>query len=98
MIHRRTLLAGISAAALVAVAMAQSWKVQYPELVYAVVPAENASGVIDRFTPFAAYLSKQLGTKVTLRVANDYAAVIEGQRSGNIHIANYGPASSPALD
>jgi phosphonate transport system substrate-binding protein len=30
---------------------------------------------------------------VTLRVANDYAAVIEGQRSGNIHIGYYGPAS-----
>jgi phosphonate transport system substrate-binding protein len=30
---------------------------------------------------------------VTLRVANDYAAVIEGQRAGNIHIGFYGPAS-----
>jgi len=58
-----------------------------------VVPAENASGVIDRWTPFAEYLSKQLGVKVTLRVANDYAAVIEGQRAGNIQIAYYGPAS-----
>ena len=27
-----------------------------------------------------------------LRVANDYAAVIEGQRAGNIHVAYYGPA------
>ena len=26
-------------------------------------------------------------------MANDYAAVIEGQRAGNIHIAYYGPAS-----
>ena len=34
-----------------------------------------------------------VGTKVTLRVANDYAAVIEGQRAGNIQIAYYGPAS-----
>ena len=31
--------------------------------------------------------------KVTLRIANDYAAVIEGQRAGNIQIACYGPAS-----
>ena len=30
---------------------------------------------------------------MTLRVANDYAAVIEGQRAGNIQIADYGPAS-----
>jgi phosphonate transport system substrate-binding protein len=95
MIDRRTLLAGIAAgtAASAVPARAQSWASAYPELVYAVVPAENASGVTDRYTPFTQYLSKELGTKVTLRVANDYAAVIEGQRSGNIHIGYYGPAS-----
>jgi len=96
MIERRTLLAGLAAGAtatLARPAAAQGWKSAYPELVLAVVPAENASGVNDRFTPFVAYLSKQLGTKVTLRVANDYAAVIEGQRAGNIHIGYYGPAS-----
>ena len=93
MIQRRTLLAGLAGAAVAPVALAQSWKSQYPELVYAVVPAENASGVVDRFTPFTEYLSRTLGTKVTLRVANDYAAVIEGQRAGNIHIGYYGPAS-----
>ena len=97
MIDRRTLLAGLSAgattAALCRTASAQSWRQAYPELVMAVVPAENASGVNDRWSPFAAYLSNQLGTKVTLRVANDYAAVIEGQRAGNIHLGYYGPAS-----
>ena len=30
---------------------------------------------------------------MTLRIANDYAAVIEGQRAGNIQIASYGSAS-----
>ncbi|MBV8825395.1 MAG: phosphonate ABC transporter substrate-binding protein [Bradyrhizobiaceae bacterium] len=74
-------------------AQAQSWKAQYPELVFAVVPAENASGVSDRYAAFAAYLSKELGVPVKVRVANDYAAVIEGQRAGSIHIAYYGPAS-----
>ncbi|HEX3350788.1 MAG TPA: phosphonate ABC transporter substrate-binding protein [Acetobacteraceae bacterium] len=96
MMKRRTVLAGLAAGAATATAkaaFAQSWKAKYPELVLAVVPAENASGVTDRFTPFAAYLTKQLGTKVTLRIANDYAAVIEGQRAGNIHIGYYGPAS-----
>ena len=44
-------------------------------------------------TPFVEYLSKELGVPVKLRVANDYAAVIEGQRAGNIQIAYYGPAS-----
>ena len=74
-------------------AAAQDWKAKYPELVMAIVPAENASGTADRFQPFVEYLSKELGVKVTLRVANDYAAVIEGQRNGTIHIAGYGPAS-----
>ncbi len=95
MMNRRTLLAGIAAGASTAAmpAFAQSWKAKYPELVYAVVPSENASGVTERMGPFVNYLSRELGTKVTLRIANDYAAVIEGQRSGNIHIGGYGPAS-----
>ena len=94
--NRRVLLAGLAAVAAVGTSRltsAQSWRGQYPELVYPVVPAENATGVTDRYTPFVDYLGRELGTKVTLRVANDYAAVIEGQRAGNIHIGYYGPAS-----
>ena len=72
---------------------ADGWRKLYPEIVFAVVPAENASGVSDRYAPFVDYLERQLGTKVTLRIANDYAALIEGQRAGNIHVAYYGPAS-----
>ena len=95
MITRRLFTAGtaLAAAGVSTRAFAQSWKDKYPELVLAIVPAENASGVTDRWAPFVAYLSKQLGTKVTLRVANDYAAVIEGQKAGNVHIGSYGPAS-----
>ena len=96
MITRRLALGAVLAAsslALAGTAHAQSWKSAYPELVFAVIPAENASGVTERYGPFMEYLAQQLGTKVTLRVANDYAAVIEGQRNGSIHIAGYGPAS-----
>ncbi len=85
--------ATLAVSAVAGSAQAQSWKSAYPELVMAVVPAENASGVTERYAPFVEYLSKELGTKVTLRVANDYAAVIEGQRNGSIHLAGYGPAS-----
>jgi phosphonate transport system substrate-binding protein len=94
MINRRILLTAAAALAFSAtVASAEDWKAKYPEITFAVIPAENGSGVTERFTPFVNYLSKELGIKVTLRVANDYAAVIEGQRAGNIHIGYYGPAS-----
>lgn len=93
MTTRRALLAAALAAAVALPAAAQSWKQKYPELVVAIVPAENASGVTDRFQPFLEYLGRELGTKVTLRIANDYAAVIEGQKSGNVHIGFHGPSS-----
>lgn len=84
--------AGLAAGAAPALAQ-EDWKAKYPELIFGIIPAENASGVVERYTPFVNYLSKEIGTKVTLRIANDYAAVIEGQRAGNIHLASYGPAS-----
>src|SRR5215471_6843950 len=95
MLNRRHFMSvGVMALALGATAAhADDWKSKYKELTFAVVPAENASGVSERYAPFVAYLSQELGVPVKLRVANDYAAVIEGQRAGNIHIAFYGPAS-----
>lgn len=93
MFTRRTILAAAAATVALATPAFADWKAQFPELVYAVVPAENASGVTERFTPWVDYLAKELGVKVTLRIANDYAAVIEGQKAGTIHIANYGPSS-----
>ena len=93
MITRRLILAGAAALAFASPALADDWKAKYPELTFAIIPAENASGVTERWAPFVSYLSKELGVKVTLRIANDYAAVIEGQRAGNIHIASYGSAS-----
>jgi phosphonate transport system substrate-binding protein len=94
MMNRRRLLgAATMLAAVPTLVRAQSWKAAYPELVFAVISAENASGVLNRYGPFVAYMTRVLGTKVTLRVASDYAAVIEGQRAGNIHIGNYGPSA-----
>ena len=93
MINRRTLTAAACLALLGLPAAAQGWKSQYPELTLAVIPAENASGTSDRYAPLTAYLTKAIGVPVKLRVASDYAAVIEGQRAGNIQIGFYGPAS-----
>jgi phosphonate ABC transporter, periplasmic phosphonate binding protein len=94
MLDRRSLIIGTSLLAVAAgSAVAQDWKAKYPELVFAIIPAENASGVTDRYAPLTDYLAKELGVKVTLRVASDYAAVIEGQKAGHIHLAYHGPAS-----
>ena len=94
MLNRRNLVLAATAMAFTAgAAHADDWKAKYKELTFAVVPAENASGVSNRYAPFMDYLSKELGVPVKLRIANDYAAVIEGQRAGNIQIAFYGPAS-----
>lgn len=96
MICRRLVLAAAASFAFAvsaASALAQDWKAKYPELVMALVPAENATGVLARVGPFADYLTGELGVKVTLRVANDYTAVIEGQKNRQIHIGQYGPGS-----
>ena len=96
MIDRRSVLLAVAAStmfATVGTANASDWTAKYPELVFAVIPSENASSVNDRYGPMMEYLGKQLGVKVTLRVAADYAAVIEGQRAGQIHIGYYGPSS-----
>jgi len=93
-ITRRTLAAAATALALLGLpAAAQDWTSKYPELTLGVIPVENASGTADRWGPLTAYLTKTLGVPVKLRVASDYAAVIEGQRAGNIQIAYYGAAA-----
>ena len=95
MITKRTLAGAVLALGLLgtAASAADDWKAQYPELTLGVIPAENASGTGDRYAPLTAYFTRTLGVPVKLRVVNDYAAVIEGQRAGNIQIAFYGPAS-----
>ena len=93
MFNRRVLLALAASSALTASAQAQDWKAKYPELVFASIPDENAAAVTERYSDFVAYLSREIGVPVKLRIAGDYAAVIEGQRAEQIHIAYYGPAS-----
>ncbi len=95
MLHRRSVIAGaIALAVSVGAACAQDYKAQYPGTGVRHGPGrERLRRRSIAATPLVNYLSKELGVKVTLRIANDYAAVIEGQRAGNIHIAMYGPAS-----
>lgn len=97
MISRRLVMAALCAATLPlaapATAQTDDWRRAHPELVFSVTPSENSAGILDRYAPFVAYLSRALGVKVTMRVANDYAAVIEGLRTGQVHFAHLGPAA-----
>lgn len=94
MINRRTLLSAAAGAALpVSLAGGARAQAMPSELVIACAPAENSSGTVDRYTPLANYIGRQTGVKTILRVASDYAAVIEGQKAGNIHIGGYGPGA-----
>lgn len=92
MITRRGALA-LAAALPAHAAFAADWRVKYPEIRFAIIPAENEDGLANRWAPMIAYLSQALGVKVVLRIASDYAAVIEGQRAGQVELAYYGPAS-----
>ena len=93
MLKRRILLAFAATCALMPSVQAQDWKAKYPELVFASIPDENAAMVTERYGDFVAYLSREIGVPVKLRIAGDYAAVIEGQRAEQIHVAYFGPAS-----
>ena len=93
MLNRRIVLAFAATCALMPSAQAQDWKAKYPELVFASIPDENAAMVTERYGDFIAYLSREIGVPVKLRIAGDYAAVIEGQRAEQIHVAYFGPAS-----
>lgn len=90
---RRLLTAFVISGIAAAPAAAQDWRSKYPEIVFSVVPAENSGGVTNRYEPFMEYLSETLGVKFTLRIANDYAAVIEGIHSGQVHVAHFGPSA-----
>ncbi|MER5790191.1 phosphate/phosphite/phosphonate ABC transporter substrate-binding protein [Streptomyces sp. NPDC001980] len=62
-------------------------------LVMAAVPSENATDLKAAYQPLIKLLEKETGKKIELQNATDYAAVIEGQRSGKVQIAAYGPFS-----
>jgi phosphonate transport system substrate-binding protein len=93
MINRRHFLMGTAGLAAATTLSLPASAEDIKELILAAVPDENATGTEKRFEAFVNYLSKEIGIPVKLRIANDYAAVIEGQIAGNIHIAQYGPSS-----
>jgi phosphonate transport system substrate-binding protein len=62
-------------------------------LVFASVPSEESADLRQDYQPVIDMLARETGKKIEFRQATDYAAVIEGQISGQVHIAQYGPLS-----
>lgn len=62
-------------------------------LVFAAVPSEESASLQEDYRPIIEMLEAETGKTVEFRQATDYAAVIEGQLSGQIQIAQYGPLS-----
>ncbi|WP_214366871.1 phosphate/phosphite/phosphonate ABC transporter substrate-binding protein [Pseudonocardia sp. H11422] len=62
-------------------------------LVFAAVPSEESASLQQDYEPILDMLARETGKKIEFRQATDYAAVIEGQLSGQIQIAQYGPLS-----
>lgn len=62
-------------------------------LTFAAVPAESSSSLESDYSNITKLLEKETGTTVKFQNASDYAAVIEGQRAGQIDVAAYGPFS-----
>lgn len=62
-------------------------------LVFAAVPAEESTDLEASYQPVIDLIEEETGLTVEFRQATDYAAVIEGQLSGQVHLAQYGPLS-----
>lgn len=63
------------------------------KLVFAQVPSESAEGIADDNAAIIKVIERETGLKVEIQQATDYAAVIEGLRAGQIHLAGLGPFS-----
>jgi len=79
--------------ALLSSAALADWRDEHPEIVFGMASGENLTDQQRRWQPIADYLSEALGVKVTLRQSNEYAAIIEAQRAGQVDLANYGSAA-----
>jgi len=72
---------------------AEDWRKKYPEIRIGVTAGENQTDMLGRWKRVADYLSKELGVKVIVRPASDYAGVIEAMKAKQLELAWYGPAS-----
>lgn len=63
------------------------------EITFAVIPTAGMASMEDMFSGLTQHLSKELGIKVTLRSAGDYAGVIQAMQHKHVELAYFGPKS-----
>lgn len=69
---------------------AQQWP---DEITFGVIPVASSREMSDSFGDLTRYLEKELGIKVKLQVAGDYAGVITAMQHKHVDVAYYGPKS-----
>ncbi|MFO8044774.1 MAG: phosphonate ABC transporter substrate-binding protein [Halomonas sp.] len=97
--YRTTLKCVIASALLSPLAMTVAyadWRDDYPVVTIGATTVENQAATIDRFQPLADYFEEQLGVKMKIQQANDYAAVVQALTAGHIHLARLGGSSYAA--
>ncbi|NLU61780.1 phosphate/phosphite/phosphonate ABC transporter substrate-binding protein [Rhodococcus sp. HNM0563] len=62
-------------------------------LVLASIPSEDSTSLAQEFSLIQQVIEDETGIPVEFQNATDYAAVIEAQRAGKVHIGHYGPFS-----
>jgi len=84
-------------AALIAVpAMAQEWREDYQVVKFGILSGENEKDRIARYTPFEAYLERELGVEVEIFTAGNYDGVIQAIAADQIEFAFFGSSSYAA--
>lgn len=63
------------------------------ELTFGVIPVASSRNMADSFGSLVKHLEDQLGVKVKLQTAGDYAGVITGMQHGHVDLAYLGPKS-----
>lgn len=63
------------------------------EITFAVIPTAGMSSIEKMFSGLTIHLEKELGIKVKLRSAGDYAGVIQAMQYKHVQLAYFGPKS-----
>lgn len=69
------------------------WQKDYPEVSYGVISVETAVDTLKSQKKFVEYASKELGVKFKLFTASEYAGIMNGLASGQVHVGWLGPSS-----